>query len=603
MPRQKKRGWLHIIFGIKRFQLYLYGRKFKLVTDHQPLTRIFGPKSSVSPLAAARLQRWAVLLLSGYDFDITFKTSADSTNPDFFSRFPLQSLPDHEDLDPDLHYVFATVTDELPVTAAEIAEGTKTDSLLVKVYEYTSSGWLGTCPSPELRPFWNRRDKLALENGCLLWGRRVIISLSLQKRLLEELRECHPGDIPSALEDLDKAIQLGKARDAAAAQVHTQRALIHRLEALALESRFGRHDAIVLGIYRPPTAVGKDYYNRLESDLNNLVSWAYLQRQLIVVTGDLNMDRLKPDEKEGKILCDLEQIHNLECLIKKPIRVTKTSQTLLDVMMTNKPEMFRTANVYDPGINDHAMVYGIMRERGIHHSSRVISVRSHKSIDEAMLLQDISSAPWHVGEIFDSIDDQYFYWKALLNDVLHERIAQGIGDSGLLTLTEEQLRDFKSIQDIRDSVRIGNGPKFSFSKVSQTEVQSALANLNVNKRFAMYADDHQVYSAGEKIEDVETILNDEGTRTSEWYQQNLLKCNQDKSQAMSLGPRHKKKRMNLNIKDINIKSSSGIDLLGVAIDDDLNFTKHINNVCTKGARKVGVLMRTTMETTGSPVIV
>ena len=49
-------------------------------------------------------------------------------------------------------------------------------------------------------------------------------------------------------------------------------------------------------------------------------------------------------------------------------------------------------------------------------------------------------------------------------------------------------------------------------------------------------------------------------------------CNQDKFQAMSLGPRHKKKEMNLNIKDINIKSSPGTDLLGVAIDDELNFT-------------------------------
>ena len=164
------------VFGIKRFQLYLYGRKFTLVTDHQPLTRIFGPKSSVPPLAAARLQRWAVLL-SGYDFDITFKNSAANANADFFSRFPLQSQADDEDLDPDEHYVFATVTDELPLTAAEIAEGTKTDSLLVKVYEYTSSGWPGNCPSPELRPFWNRRDELSLENGCLLWGRRVIIPL------------------------------------------------------------------------------------------------------------------------------------------------------------------------------------------------------------------------------------------------------------------------------------------------------------------------------------------------------------------------------------------------------------------------------------------
>ena len=101
---------LAIIFGIKRFQLYLYGRKFNLVTDHQPLTRIFGPKSSVPPLAAARLQRWAVLL-SRYDFDVIFKNSADNANADFCSRFPLQSLADDEDLDPDVHYVFATVRD------------------------------------------------------------------------------------------------------------------------------------------------------------------------------------------------------------------------------------------------------------------------------------------------------------------------------------------------------------------------------------------------------------------------------------------------------------------------------------------------------------
>ena len=100
-------------------------------------------------MAAARLQQWAVLL-SGYDFDIIFKNSAGNVNADFFSHFPLQSLADDEDLDPDVHHVFATVTDELPVTAAEIADGTKTHSLLIKVYEYTSSGWPGTCPSPEL---------------------------------------------------------------------------------------------------------------------------------------------------------------------------------------------------------------------------------------------------------------------------------------------------------------------------------------------------------------------------------------------------------------------------------------------------------------------
>ena len=100
---QIEKEGLAIVFGVKRFQLYPYGRKFTLVTDHQPLTCIFGPKSSIPPLAAARLQRWAVLL-SRYDFNIVFRDSAGNANPDFFSRFPIQSQAD-DDLDPDEHCV------------------------------------------------------------------------------------------------------------------------------------------------------------------------------------------------------------------------------------------------------------------------------------------------------------------------------------------------------------------------------------------------------------------------------------------------------------------------------------------------------------------
>ena len=48
---------LALVFGVKKFHQYLYGRKFTLVTDHKPLTTILGPKKGVPPLAAARLQR------------------------------------------------------------------------------------------------------------------------------------------------------------------------------------------------------------------------------------------------------------------------------------------------------------------------------------------------------------------------------------------------------------------------------------------------------------------------------------------------------------------------------------------------------------------
>ena len=69
---QLEKEALSLVFGVKKFHQYLYGRKFTLITDHKPLTAIFGSKKGIPTLAAARLQRWA-LLLSTYDYKIQFK--------------------------------------------------------------------------------------------------------------------------------------------------------------------------------------------------------------------------------------------------------------------------------------------------------------------------------------------------------------------------------------------------------------------------------------------------------------------------------------------------------------------------------------------------
>ncbi|CAF4989432.1 unnamed protein product, partial [Rotaria magnacalcarata] len=60
---------LAIIFGVQKFDQFLRGRKFTLLTDHKPLVSIFSPKKGIPTTSANRLQRWAIRLM-GYTFDI-----------------------------------------------------------------------------------------------------------------------------------------------------------------------------------------------------------------------------------------------------------------------------------------------------------------------------------------------------------------------------------------------------------------------------------------------------------------------------------------------------------------------------------------------------
>ena len=85
---QVEKEALSLIFGVKRFHSYLYGRSFTIVTDHKPLTAILGPKKGIPPLAAARLQRWS-WILSAYHYEIEFRPTGDHGNADGLSRLPL----------------------------------------------------------------------------------------------------------------------------------------------------------------------------------------------------------------------------------------------------------------------------------------------------------------------------------------------------------------------------------------------------------------------------------------------------------------------------------------------------------------------------------
>jgi hypothetical protein len=85
LPREKnysviERECLGIVYAVKKFESYLYGKHFIVQTDHQPLTYIKRCK-----IESGRIMRWA-LFLQNYSFHIEAIKGQDNVGADYMSR-------------------------------------------------------------------------------------------------------------------------------------------------------------------------------------------------------------------------------------------------------------------------------------------------------------------------------------------------------------------------------------------------------------------------------------------------------------------------------------------------------------------------------------
>lgn len=185
---------LAIVFAVKKFHQYLYGRHFVLRTDHKPLVSIFGSDSGVPNMTASRLQRWA-LLLSAYNFSIEY-VSTDNNTADALSRlvesYKARDVTNGEIEVPEQTYLhFAS--EALSLKYEDIKAGTSKDPILSRVLSYVKDGWPREVEVREIKPYANRRNELYIELGCLMWGHRLVVPSNCQDTVLRELHDTHMG--------------------------------------------------------------------------------------------------------------------------------------------------------------------------------------------------------------------------------------------------------------------------------------------------------------------------------------------------------------------------------------------------------------------------
>ena len=125
-------------------------------------------------------------------------------------------------------------------------------------------------------------------------------------------------------------------------------------------------------------------------------------------------------------------------------------------------------------------------------------------------------------------------------------------------------------------------------------------NLSINDLFFFiekasmhnFADDNTLSAWGETVSKLIDTLESESNIAIDWFTKNEMIINSDKFQAIILD----KKKSNitnipLTVDNQTIKSVPSVALLGIHLDDKLNFNLHISNICRSAANQLNALIR------------
>ena len=189
----------------------------------------------------------------------------------------------------------------------------------------------------------------------------------------------------------------------------------NHLEMVCIEvSRPYNKSFLISTWYRPPN-----------SNLDIFDEWALFLSKCdnknyeLIIIGDFNCDvgKSPPDHQTQKLqfICCLYQIDQL---ITEPTRVTPTSATIIDLILTNRSENISESGVIHLGISDHSLVYLVRKFTPPKSRKTAREIRNFKNFVESDFIQDISMVPWDMIYQSDNPNICWQIWKSLFLEVL-----------------------------------------------------------------------------------------------------------------------------------------------------------------------------------------
>ena len=117
-------------------------------------------------------------------------------------------------------------------------------------------------------------------------------------------------------------------------------------------------------------------------------------------------------------LCDTYGLYNL---IDQPTCFKGTTPTVIDIILVTNPKNYSGVLNCNCTVSDfHNFIAAATRWFAPIRKPRHIFYRSYKNFDDTDFCKTVLSSPFHVGEVFDDVEDMAWFTSKLLSDIIDE---------------------------------------------------------------------------------------------------------------------------------------------------------------------------------------
>lgn len=180
-----------------------------------------------------------------------------------------------------------------------------------------------------------------------------------------------------------------------------------QVEGIWLEIKIKKSKSFIIGIiYRPPKN-SKHISKNFDEIFLNTISKISNENKELLITGDFNCNYL--NKKQCTDFKDDLKLTGLVQLIKEPTRTNDSSQTLIDLLFSNKPEHLTEIKVTPSAISDHDIIGCKRKINNYKVKPETIFCRDYKNYDPLIVKQYLSNESWDF--VYHQIDPNEM-WKA-----------------------------------------------------------------------------------------------------------------------------------------------------------------------------------------------